>query len=183
MKEKSKTGNSEKKIEARLKELVEEKGGLCLKLLPFQFRGLPDRICLLPKGRIFFAELKSTNGKLSKIQLWVHKRFRSLGFDVYVIDTIEKLEELFKKDTALESVLRKVAQVSDMSMGALKLKTRKREIVEARQAYMILARLTTDHSLNDIGKLVNKNHATVIHAFKNAHLDTIKTIIHKTGLI
>ena len=181
--EKSKIKNSEKRIETRLKELTEEREGLCLKLLPFQFKGLPDRICLLPKGRIFFAELKSTDCKSSKIQRWVHDKIRQLGFDVYILDTIEEVEELFKKGITLDEILKRVSQASGLHEEALKLKTRKRKIVEARQAYMIIARLITDNSLEEIGTKVGKDHATVVYAFKNSHLTAIKNIISKTGLI
>jgi len=72
-------------------------GGLCLKLLPFQFKGLPDRICLLPGGIIFFVELKSPGEDLTKMQQFVIGKIKTLGFNVYIIDTIEQILEIWKE--------------------------------------------------------------------------------------
>jgi ATP-dependent RNA circularization protein (DNA/RNA ligase family) len=43
---------------------------------------------------------------------------------------------------------------------------RKREIVEARQIFMVILRKETEASLAEIGAFVNRDHATVLHAFK-----------------
>lgn len=77
---------SEKVVERYLNEKVKKAGGLSIKLLPFLFRGLPDRMCLLPEGRIFFCEVKSKGETPAPIQLLVHKKLRSLGFRVEVVD-------------------------------------------------------------------------------------------------
>lgn len=79
---------SEKHLERLLKNIVENTmNGLCLKLLSQHTIGLPDRLCLLPRGRAFFVEVKTTGKKPRKIQEFVHKRLRSLGFRVYVLDS------------------------------------------------------------------------------------------------
>ena len=80
---------SEKVIERRLYDLVKNRKGLCIKLLTNHLLGLPDRICLLPFGKIFFVELKSTGIMPKKIQLYMHEKLRKLGFSVYVIDSTE----------------------------------------------------------------------------------------------
>ena len=85
---------SEKAIERKLVELVKKAGGLCIKLLTSQYIGLPDRLCLFPNGKIIFVELKSTGQKPRKIQVFVHNKLRSLGFQVEVIDSIEGVESL-----------------------------------------------------------------------------------------
>lgn len=85
---------SEKVIERRLVELIKLRKGLCIKLLTYQFIGLPDRMCLFPGGKIVFVELKSTGKKPTKIQIAVHKMLKNLGFRVEVIDTIEGVEKL-----------------------------------------------------------------------------------------
>ena len=95
-----KTTESEKVLERSLKKLVENTmNGLCIKLLSQHLIGLPDRLCLLPGGRAFFVELKSTGKKPRKIQIIVHNRLRSLGFRVYVIDSSESLNALSKEWT------------------------------------------------------------------------------------
>lgn len=85
------TPESEKVVERRLISEVEDRGGWAIKLLPFQFAGLPDRLCLMPGGKVFFVELKSTGKTASPIQRIVHERLRLLGFDIYVIDHTSQL--------------------------------------------------------------------------------------------
>lgn len=53
--------------------------------------GLPDRLCLFPNAKIAFVELKTTGEKPRKIQLYIHKKLRKLGFAVYVIDNMQSL--------------------------------------------------------------------------------------------
>ena len=89
--------DNEKSVERKLVELTKLSGGLCIKLLTYQFTGLPDRMCLFPGGIIIFVELKTTGEKPRKIQLAVHRMLRNLGFRVEVIDTIKGVEDLIKE--------------------------------------------------------------------------------------
>lgn len=82
---------SEKLLERKLFSEIKKLGGLSIKLVPLHFIGLPDRLCLLPVGRLFFAEIKTTRMKPRKIQLHVHKKLRDLGFRVEIIDTSEQI--------------------------------------------------------------------------------------------
>lgn len=81
--------DSEKLVERKLVELVKARGGMCIKLLCDQLIGLPDRLCLFPNGEVVFVELKTTGRKPSRIQVFMHKKLRALGFRVEVIDTIQ----------------------------------------------------------------------------------------------
>ena len=54
---------NEKLLEKKLREGVKVKGGIALKLTSISLTGLPDRLVLLPGGRVKFAELKSTGKK------------------------------------------------------------------------------------------------------------------------
>ena len=92
---------SEKLLEKKLKDGVESLGGWCIKLLSTHLTGLPDRICLLPGGVLFFAEIKTTKKKAKKIQILVHHKIRKLGFDVHLIDTSVQINQI------LETVKRK----------------------------------------------------------------------------
>lgn len=87
---------SEKLLEKKLREAVQGLGGWSIKLLSSHITGLPDRICLLPGGRLFFAEIKTTGKKPTKIQLSVHDRLRKLGFLVFVIDKTEQINKLIE---------------------------------------------------------------------------------------
>lgn len=83
----------EKDIEKKLREMVEKRGGLCLKWVCPGWAGVPDRIILLPGGRIIFAELKRPKGgKLSKLQKWWAKKLIDLGFSHWTIWDADDLE-------------------------------------------------------------------------------------------
>lgn len=71
----------EKDIEAKLRKLVESRGGLCLKWVCPGWVGVPDRIVLLPGGRVIFVETKRPKGgRLSPMQVWWQKKLTRLGF-------------------------------------------------------------------------------------------------------
>lgn len=84
--------DSEKAIEQRLADLVKLNGGLCIKLLSDHINGLPDRLCLFPGRKIYFIELKTTGQKPRKLQLYMHNVLKRLGFDVFVLDSIQRVE-------------------------------------------------------------------------------------------
>ena len=71
----------EREIEAKLRRAVEAAGGKCLKWVCPGWSGVPDRIVLLPGGRIIFVETKRPKGgKLSELQKWWAKELIGLGF-------------------------------------------------------------------------------------------------------
>lgn len=83
--------DSEKTLEHSLVEKIRQRGGICLKLQGNMYAGMPDRLILLPEGRMVFVELKSEGIRPRKLQLVRHEELRALGFKVFVIDTQEKL--------------------------------------------------------------------------------------------
>lgn len=85
---------SEKLLEKKLGRAVRQLGGKSIKIDARYFTGVPDRLIVLPEGRVVFVEVKSTGVKPRKIQLYVHKILRGLGFDVRVIDSTSKIEWL-----------------------------------------------------------------------------------------
>ena len=87
---------NEKLIERKLKTGVEKLGGLALKLVCLSFTGIPDRTVLMPGGKVWFAELKTTGKKPSPRQVIVIAFLRKLGFSVYVIDTERQLDDFLK---------------------------------------------------------------------------------------
>lgn len=90
---KKETVDSEKVVERKLVELVKINNGMCIKLLCDQLIGLPDRLCLFPNHKIAFVETKTTGQKPRRIQAYMHKKLRALGFRVEVIDSIEGVEQ------------------------------------------------------------------------------------------
>lgn len=88
---------SEKVLERRLVKKVKDAGGWAIKLLPFEVAGLPDRMVLMPLGRVYFVEMKRFNEKPSKIQNVIHRKFEALGFPVEIIDRDEKIMEFINR--------------------------------------------------------------------------------------
>ena len=84
----------EKTLEKGLIRIVRAAGGLALKFASPGMAGVPDRIVLLPGGRIIFVELKKPGKKLRPLQQYRKKQLEALGFDARVIDSQEKLEAL-----------------------------------------------------------------------------------------
>lgn len=71
----------EKDIEQKLGKMVKRYGGHCLKWVCPGWSGVPDRIVLLPGGRVLFVETKRPKGgRLSKMQKWWRDRLTALGF-------------------------------------------------------------------------------------------------------
>ncbi len=87
---------NEKAVERKLSAEVKKAGGWSIKLIPDLVAGLPDRLCLLPGGRVVFVEVKSTGRKPTKIQKFIHAKLRDLGFCVEVIDKIEQIKDLIE---------------------------------------------------------------------------------------
>lgn len=84
----------EKEIESKLVNLVKRRGGLCLKWVCPGGAGVPDRIVLLPNGRVVFVELKRPKGgELSSRQKWWHRKLRGLGFRCWVVWNWNDLDE------------------------------------------------------------------------------------------
>ena len=81
----------ENEIEKKLILAVKQAGGICPKFVSPGFDGMPDRIVLLPLGRFAFVEVKAPGEKPRPLQLARHEMLRQLGFQVYVIDSIEQI--------------------------------------------------------------------------------------------
>lgn len=84
----------EKEIEQKLVRLVRKHGGYAMKWVCPGWAGVPDRIVLLPGGRVYFIELKRPKGsKIEDRQIWWAIRLRELGFDVFYLRTAEDVKQ------------------------------------------------------------------------------------------
>ena len=71
------------------------------------------------------------------------------------------------KPITIDDILQVVCKHFNLESAAIHTKSRKREVVQARQIAMFLAKNYTELSTSKIGKLIgNKDHATVLHACK-----------------
>lgn len=75
----------ERDIESGLRRSVERMGGKFMKFTSPGNDGVPDRIAVLPGGRVWFVELKREGEKPTAIQKWQMEQLRKLGCNVALI--------------------------------------------------------------------------------------------------
>ncbi|MEA3451807.1 MAG: chromosomal replication initiator protein DnaA, partial [Bacteroidota bacterium] len=77
-----------------------------------------------------------------------------------------------KTDFNISQIIQIVGDYFNISVKAIKAKTRKREVVQARQLAMHFSKKYTKKSLTTIGAEFSRDHSTVVHANK-----TVKNLI------
>ena len=82
---------TEKYIEQKLVRAVKERGGIAPKFVSPGLDGVPDRIVLLPMGRMAFVELKAPGKKMRPLQVRRKRQLEALGFLVYCVDRVEEI--------------------------------------------------------------------------------------------
>ena len=88
----------ERDVEARLATLAHQAGGMCVKFIPDNKVGMPDRILMLPGGVLVWVETKKPkDGKVAAIQKHRHKQLRAIGQKVEVCWTKEQAAEIIEK--------------------------------------------------------------------------------------
>lgn len=87
----------EARIEKWLVDQVKNLGGIADKYTSPSNPGVPDRIVILPGGKVYFVELKTEIGRLSNIQKWQRKRYSEMGCDVRVIKGMAEAKEFVKE--------------------------------------------------------------------------------------
>jgi len=87
----------EKKIERRLVRMTSQMGGMALKFVSPGCDGVPDRLVLLPGGKVGFVELKAPGKKPRPLQVRRISQIRGLGFPVFVVDGTEQITEVLQK--------------------------------------------------------------------------------------
>ena len=86
----------EKIIEKKLVKAVKEAGGIAPKLICPGFDGMPDRIVLLPGGRMGFVEVKAPGKVPRPLQEARHRMLWMLGYRVYVLDRAEQIKQILE---------------------------------------------------------------------------------------
>ena len=84
----------EKEVEKKLVTVVQMMDGVAVKFVSPGFAGMPDRLVLLPGGRMAFVEVKRPGEKPRPLQKARHRMLRKLGFKVYVLDSVEEIERI-----------------------------------------------------------------------------------------
>lgn len=85
---------NEKTIERKLTTDVRECGGIAVKLAATGISGMPDRLILLPGGRMAFVETKAPGKKPRALQEQRMLMLERIGFRCFVVDSVEKIREV-----------------------------------------------------------------------------------------
>ena len=86
----------EKQIERKLVNAVKAAGGIAPKFVSPGYDGMPDRLLLLPGGRMAFVEVKAPGEKPRPLQVARHRLLTELGFKVYVLDDPEQITKILE---------------------------------------------------------------------------------------
>ncbi len=81
----------EKTVERHLTQEAKKRGGLAVKFVSPGFDGVPDRLVLLPYGKLAFVELKAPGKTLRPLQVRRKEQLEGLGFSVYRVDGMERI--------------------------------------------------------------------------------------------
>ncbi len=85
-------------------------------------------------------------------------------------EMIDKLIKNTKREISIDYIQKVVCNYFNIAVDQLQSKTRKREIVQARQVAMFFSKTLTKASLANIGSQIGgKDHATVLHACKTVN--------------
>ena len=100
--------------------------------------------------------------------LLAHSTLVDIPIDVALAEkVISRIVNITKKVNTVEKIRDVVCDYFSLSVDAISTKSRKREVVQARQIAMYLSKQLTKSSLSTIGHTIGqRDHATVLHACK-----------------
>lgn len=81
-------------LENKFVKAVKKIGGLAVKFESPGMAGVPDRIVLLPGGKVLFVELKRPGQKPRPLQVKRIKDLEAMGFQVEVVDSVQRITEV-----------------------------------------------------------------------------------------
>lgn len=127
------------------------------------------------------------------ISIMAHSTIYNKEIDLELAQRIvRKIVRNETKAVSIDEIINTVCKHFDLDTSAIHTRSRKREVVQARQIAMYLAKTHTDFSTSKIGKFIgNKDHATVLHACKTvkgqyevdkgfrSDLESIETLLKK----
>lgn len=87
----------ERDVEQYFIRRVREAGGLQRKFVSPGVKGVADRICGFPFGRIVFVELKAPGQKPRPDQSREFSKWRKLGYDTWILDSKESVDDFIKQ--------------------------------------------------------------------------------------
>ena len=102
------------------------------------------------------------------VSLLAHSTLADMPIDVTLAEKIiSRIVNITRKVNTVEKIRDVVCEYFSLSVDAISTKSRKREVVQARQIAMYLSKQLTKSSLSSIGNTIGqRDHATVLHACK-----------------
>ena len=102
------------------------------------------------------------------ISIMAHSTIYNKDIDLELTQRIvRKVINSESKAITVDDIIKTVCKHFGLENAAIHTKSRKREVVQARQIAMYLAKNNTELSTSKIGAMIgNKDHATVLHACK-----------------
>lgn len=91
----------ESAIEKALVKGIRDAGGWAIKLTSPGNSGVPDRLVLMPGGKVIFVEMKTDTGRLSPLQENTRRRLMNLGMDIRVLYGMQAVRQ-FADEMMLE---------------------------------------------------------------------------------
>ncbi|HNX87847.1 MAG TPA: chromosomal replication initiator protein DnaA [Paludibacteraceae bacterium] len=113
------------------------------------------------------------------ISLLAHSTLTNMPIDIRLAEKIiSRIVNITPKVTTIEQIREVVCDYFKLSVDAISTKSRKLEVVQARQIAMYLSKNMTKNSLSMIGNYIGqRDHATVLHACKKV-VDLMDTDKH-----
>lgn len=112
------------------------------------------------------ANIRELEGGLISLLAQATLNRKEINLDL-AYQMINKLIRNTHKEISIDYIQKKVCEYFSLPTDVLQTKTRKREIVQARQIAMFFSKSMTKASLSSIGSVIGgKDHATVLHACK-----------------
>lgn len=87
----------ESTLERKMRQAVERAGGKMPKWVSPGNRGVPDRIAILPGGRVVFVEMKAPGKQLQPLQRKWKKTLLALGHKHYKIDSEDDIKRFLEE--------------------------------------------------------------------------------------
>ena len=80
-----------------------------------------------------------------------------------ILNVIEKHIRFVQKELPLEFILSKVCKSMNVDIKDVKSKSKKTMLVQARAIFSLVSAFTTHKSYEEIGKIINRDHSSIVH--------------------
>lgn len=100
-------------IEAKLRDAAKAAGGKAFKFVSPGNAGVPDRIVVLPAGKIGFVELKQQGKKTTKLQKVQIRKLLDMGVYATVLDHPDQIQSVIENIRKTPMTATELSQVKD----------------------------------------------------------------------